>query len=423
MESDTFLTEIVDAHRAIFTNYSSEYEQRTLHAHSSYLEPFLKEFGSLISGRQVIDLGCGPGRDLEWFSKHNFDAIGIDISPAMVARCHVRNQNARCDDFLISNWYKEQFDGVWAYTSLTLIPKSAFIVLLDKIYHSLRVSSGYFALGMIVGEGEGWKSDNKYDGKMRYVARYRKQELLDLLSAKFGTVRIDEVTLPSDPSKTYLHAICRAIEPVNSITAAKCARDLFDQYADDYELRTTTGASLLEPDRRYFSSLIGAHSRILDCGSGPGRDAFALQGEGHDVVCLDISSVNIRKCAEKGLSGFVGQIQDIDRIFGPDAFDGVWSNCALTNWIPPDTLGRAAKGIARIVKPNGAIFLGSVIGSFRGIEIDGKYGGLPRYNNHWEQSELEQWASSIGQIIYRRDIPSQMSGRKHYLNLICQKSG
>ena len=41
--------------------------------------------------------------------------------------------------------------------------------------------------------------------------------------------------------------------------------------------------------------------KILDVGSGPGRDALLLQDFGCQVTCLDASTKMVEMCKEKGL--------------------------------------------------------------------------------------------------------------------------
>jgi SAM-dependent methyltransferase len=67
----------------------------------------------------ILDLGCGPGRDLHHFRALGHEAVGLDGSKEFVAMaraysgCEVLHQ-----DFLAMELPKDRFDGVFANASL-----------------------------------------------------------------------------------------------------------------------------------------------------------------------------------------------------------------------------------------------------------------------------------------------------------------
>jgi SAM-dependent methyltransferase len=71
----------------------------------------------------ILDLGCGPGRDLRHFSSLGHDVVGLDGSKEFVATarlysgCEVLHQN-----FLAMDLPKGRFDGVFANASLFHVP-------------------------------------------------------------------------------------------------------------------------------------------------------------------------------------------------------------------------------------------------------------------------------------------------------------
>jgi SAM-dependent methyltransferase len=72
----------------------------------------------------ILDLGCGPGRDLHHFRTLGHDAVGLDGSKEFVALaraysgCEVLHQ-----DFLAMELPKGRFDGVFANASLFHVPE------------------------------------------------------------------------------------------------------------------------------------------------------------------------------------------------------------------------------------------------------------------------------------------------------------
>ena len=71
----------------------------------------------------ILDLGCGPGRDLHHFRSLGHNAVGLDGSKEFVAMarsysgCEVLHQ-----DFLAMELPKGRFDGVFANASLFHVP-------------------------------------------------------------------------------------------------------------------------------------------------------------------------------------------------------------------------------------------------------------------------------------------------------------
>lgn len=94
----------------------------------------------------ILDLGCGPGRDLAYFSGLGHEAVGIDGAPEMarmardMTRCEVLQQN-----FLALNLPQARFDGVFANASLFHVPKSALPRVLKELRAALKLRGVLFA--------------------------------------------------------------------------------------------------------------------------------------------------------------------------------------------------------------------------------------------------------------------------------------
>ncbi len=58
-------------------------------------------FAKHAAGKQALDFGCGTGRSTRFLKQHGFNAIGIDISPDMLARA--RKHDAEGDYRLVGN--------------------------------------------------------------------------------------------------------------------------------------------------------------------------------------------------------------------------------------------------------------------------------------------------------------------------------
>ena len=416
MESNSY-DEILENNNSIYTEYAEEYYLRTKNGHKNYLSDFINKFVSKIKGNIVYDLGCGPGRDLSFFLSKGLKATGIDSSGGMVALCQKQGLPIINNDFLGMSYEPSSVDAFWAYTSHTIIPKDSFKILLEKYSKALKPNTGILGLGMIEGSFEGWKQDGKYDGKKRFVARYTYKELRNILLQFFGTVEIERVIVDN---KTYLHCLCKNTPIATASSTSAAAKTLFDIHSQTYYNSTQSGISLLEEDRQIFSKLLLEEfpkANILDIGCGPGRDIEIFsknpllfpQG-------IDISSSNVELCNKRGLKAQEGDIYNIKDYFSPNSFQGIWCNCSVTNWILKEELPNILQDIKRLLVKKGCIFIGSVLGDFTGWEIDNKYDGLPRYNNHWNEEELRLVLAPLGECVFERKLLN--TGKKNYIDFI-----
>jgi SAM-dependent methyltransferase len=87
----------------------------------------------------ILDLGCGPGRDLHHFRSLGHDAVGLDGSKEFVAMarsysgCEVLHQ-----DFLAMVLPESRFDGVFANASLFHVPSKELPRVLLELSEALR---------------------------------------------------------------------------------------------------------------------------------------------------------------------------------------------------------------------------------------------------------------------------------------------
>ena len=87
----------------------------------------------------ILDLGCGPGRDLQYFRSLGHAAVGLDGSKEFVALarsysgCKVLHQ-----DFLAMELPENHFDGVFANASLFHVPSQELPRILLELFTSLK---------------------------------------------------------------------------------------------------------------------------------------------------------------------------------------------------------------------------------------------------------------------------------------------
>lgn len=162
-----------------------------------------------------------------------------------------------------------------------------------------------------------------------------------------------------------------------------------------------------------FAKLAGR--KVIDIGSGPGRDGLLLKSMGIDITCLDASEAMVKLCQERGLRGIVGDLTALP--FEAASFDGAWAYTSLLH-VPKAEVFKAFREIARVLKPGGVLGLGLIEGDTEGYrESSGVQ--RPRWFSFYTKSEVGALLVNHGfEILHFEQFrPSQ----KNYLNFIARK--
>ncbi|MCY1405505.1 Malonyl-[acyl-carrier protein] O-methyltransferase [compost metagenome] len=132
---------------------------------------------------QILDFGCGPGRDLKTFTQLGHIATGLDGAErfAEMARadsgCEVWQQ-----DFLELDLPDARFDGVFANAVLFHIPSQELPRVLRQLHATLKPGGVLFSSNPRGENQEGWNGN-------RYGAYYDLENWQRLLTAAgFGEI-------------------------------------------------------------------------------------------------------------------------------------------------------------------------------------------------------------------------------------------
>jgi SAM-dependent methyltransferase len=108
---------------------------------------------------RLLDLGCGPGRDLLHFRKLGHEPTGLDGSPAF---CEMARKHAGCpvwhQNFLQLALPSASFDGVFANASLFHVPQQELPRVLAELRDAL-VPEGVLFSSNPRGGVEGWSGE------------------------------------------------------------------------------------------------------------------------------------------------------------------------------------------------------------------------------------------------------------------------
>ena len=105
----------------------------------------------------ILDVGCGPGRDLLRFKSLGHKPIGLDGSATF---CRMATEHSGCptlnQTFVNMDLPDTSFDGVFANASLFHVPSSELLNVLRKLHACLRVGGILFTSNPR-GNTEGWQ--------------------------------------------------------------------------------------------------------------------------------------------------------------------------------------------------------------------------------------------------------------------------
>ena len=102
--------------------------------YAAFLAPFPKD-----KKLDILDLGCGPGRDVNYFQSLGHSPVGLDGSEVF---CGMARQYTGCrilhQTFLNLDLPSHSFDGIFANAALFHVPSQELPRVLDDLNTALR---------------------------------------------------------------------------------------------------------------------------------------------------------------------------------------------------------------------------------------------------------------------------------------------
>lgn len=116
------------------------------------------KFLKALSGKRVLDFGCGSGRDTKYFLEAGLDVVAIDgaeeLCKSASAYTGIQVKHMMFQDLD----EVDQYDGIWACSSILHLPKDELKIVLYKMINALRMNGiiyTSFKYGNFEGERKG----------------------------------------------------------------------------------------------------------------------------------------------------------------------------------------------------------------------------------------------------------------------------
>lgn len=181
----------------------------------------------------------------------------------------------------------------------------------------------------------------------------------------------------------------------------------YDQYAQVYDEEVIEFWDNFP--KRFIEEFVSRTpgKRVLDLGSGSGRDALLLRDKGMEVVCLDASKAMIEMTTGLGFESHLATFAEMD--FPKASFNGVWAYTSLIH-VSKDESADILTHIRALLKPGGTFAIGAIQGETAGMVERKTMPGTARYFKNYTSEELKNFVESHGfAFVYEQDYQPHSS--------------
>jgi SAM-dependent methyltransferase len=157
---------------------------------------------------EILDAGCGPGRDSAVFLQRGCRVTATDASSAMIELATAATGGRALLLPFEKIDFQEQFDGVWASASLLHVPPKNIDNVLRRLTRSLKVG-GIFYMSVKLGDGERIAADGRFfcdyteESLNQLFARHPSLEVLD--------IQLSPAAVDQTDGKDWLHTTARKL--------------------------------------------------------------------------------------------------------------------------------------------------------------------------------------------------------------------
>ena len=171
----------------LVNSYEKYAHERASHSPDEFKVKERSEFLRFLKAEEretLLEIGCGPGWDAQFFQDQGLRVLAVDNAPTMVKLTAEKGVPAQALDCYELEQINESFDAVYTMNCLLHIPKRDF----DRILHliSRRLNKGGLIYVGIWGDEnfEGIWEHDRYEPK-RFFSFWKTEALLEVLQHLF----------------------------------------------------------------------------------------------------------------------------------------------------------------------------------------------------------------------------------------------
>ena len=171
----------------LVNSYEKYAHERASHSPDEFKVQERSEFLKFLEAEEretLLEIGCGPGWDAQFFQSQGLRVLAVDNTPTMVNLTAEKGIAAQVLDCYDLDQINERFDAVYTMNCLLHIPKQDFDRILLLISRRLN-DNGLMYLGIWGDQNfEGiWEQDG-YEPK-RFFSFWKVEALLEVLQRSF----------------------------------------------------------------------------------------------------------------------------------------------------------------------------------------------------------------------------------------------
>lgn len=155
-----------------YNNNAEDFFNNTVNADMSATYSLFEENLSDVNG-EILDLGCGSGRDAKHFIDKGYEVTALDLSPVLAEKASKYiGQKVIVGDMKDLD-YKDRFIGIWACASLLHLTESEVLETVKRCHKALK-KDGVLYASFKYGE-------NNYEKDGRSFTCFTKDKFLNLI--------------------------------------------------------------------------------------------------------------------------------------------------------------------------------------------------------------------------------------------------
>lgn len=175
-----------------------------------------------------------------------------------------------------------------------------------------------------------------------------------------------------------------------------------------------------------FANLIKPNSKILDLGCGPGNIICFLldMNKNYSVDAIDLSfeMLNLVQYNAPRARCFLGDIRNLEMII--EEYDAIIASFIIVH-LADDETEKLFKNIAKLLKPNGVLYISFIEGIKKGFEVTSFSSGDQLFYNYFEEmflrNLLEENRIIVLDIHRHKYIKSKDGTSIIHVYMICKK--
>jgi SAM-dependent methyltransferase len=197
----------------------------------------------------------------------------------------------------------------------------------------------------------------------------------------------------------HLHDVEHHLHDV-SYLADRVTAAAYDAHAEDYAAGTSAMPDEVNANMVRFVDAVGTEARVLEIGTGPGRDAMEMERIGLSVRRTDVSEGFVSRLHAAGsVADRLDPLTDdlTDPLRGGAPYDGVWANASLLH-VRRELLPAVLERLAAVTRPGGALHVTLKGGDGARWSVHGNV-SAPRYFTFWREDALREVLTAAGWLV------------------------